>query len=380
MAEHDVNTEPVNQGPDPDDFRMSFGEHLEELRKRLIWGLLGVGVVACFTFYWGTDIVHWLQAPLFQAQNRLGLPEGTISTSVLTPFAVFMKVSIIAAIVLGSPWLVYQLWKFVEAGLYASERKVVYVLAPFSTIMVVLGVLFMYYILLPISVSFLLYFAQSYPETGGDRPSFLEIISAVSPFSDDEDSDGKQDDGKDKSPTSDEIEARRGNADLPILIEEDPEDPREGQMWVTKSESGAALKLRIDGRTRIIQQIGSRAVLPMIDVKEYIGFIMIMMLGIIIGFQLPVVMLIGGWTGIVPPSFVRKYRRYALFTCFALGALLTPSDPLSMLVLAVPLYLLYEVGIILIQITYRPRGLFWDDEDENNGDNEGDDGSAAQPT
>ena len=63
------------------------------------------------------------------------MPPNTIVTSVTAGFTVYIKVALISAAVIGAPWIVYQIWKFIEAGLYAHERKVVYILAPFSTIM-----------------------------------------------------------------------------------------------------------------------------------------------------------------------------------------------------------------------------------------------------
>lgn len=340
----------------PDDYRMSFGEHLDELRTRLIRGLLGVVVIAGGTFYFGKDIVWWLVQPLTQAQNRLGLPEGTISTSVLSPFAVFMKVSIISALIIGAPWLLYQIWKFVEAGLYSHERKFVIILIPFSTAMTVLGVLFMYYILLPISIAFLLFFASSYSASGGEKPSFIDTVKAVSPWGEDEGV---------KPPTAvddpDPVDLTRF---VVPQLEGDPEEPRPGQMWINTKDN--RLRIYFGQRTHVVSQLGGSIVQPMIDINTYIGFVMFMGLGIAIGFQLPVLMLVAGWSGAVNPVWLKNYRKHCLFVCFVLGAFLTPADPLSMMILAVPLYLLFEFGLILMGMTYKEPT--WGDEE---GDNDG---------
>jgi len=239
-------------------------------------------------------------------------------------------------------------------------------------------------------VSIPLLFSQNYPESGGEKPSFLDIVDAVSPFTGDDEAatggaDGTGDPG-DTTPGDDTppADTNPGDADLPAtdapppaqppgtpgafddipILTKDPPNPRNGQVWILrqKKDKPGNLKVFYDDRARVVANLGQRSLMqPMIDIKQYISFVMFMTLGIVIGFQLPVVMLVGGWTGVIPPTFVRKYRKYALFTSFVLGAFLTPSDPLSMMILALPLYLLYEFGIILISMTYKPRGMFWDD-------------------
>jgi sec-independent protein translocase protein TatC len=80
----------------------------------------------------------------------------------------------------------------------------------------------------------------------------------------------------------------------------------------------------------------------------------------VLSFQLPLVMLVLGWTGVVPPSFVARYRRHCIFICFALGAVLTPStDVVSMMVMSLPLWGLFEFGLVLMRLNYRPRSLPW---------------------
>jgi sec-independent protein translocase protein TatC len=76
-------------------------------------------------------------------------------------------------------------------------------------------------------------------------------------------------------------------------------------------------------------------------------------LGVVIAFQLPVVMLILGWSQLVSPYWLAQYRKYCVFACFALGAIFTPADPVSMLVLALPLWGLFELGVLLMKLTYR---------------------------
>jgi sec-independent protein translocase protein TatC len=93
---------------------------------------------------------------------------------------------------------------------------------------------------------------------------------------------------------------------------------------------------------------------PRVEIGSYISFVALLALGVVIAFQLPVVLLVLGWSGAVDPAWLAQYRRYALFACFAVGAVFTPADPVSMVVLAVPLYLLFELGLILARLK-KPR-------------------------
>jgi sec-independent protein translocase protein TatC len=121
---------------------MSLGDHLEALRKRLISGLIGIGIASLATMCYGRDIVAWLCEPLFVAQRELGLPQQTINLSVAGGFAIYVKVSLLAGLVIGIPWATYQLWKFVAPGLRKNEQRAFRVVVPYSSLMTVLSVLF----------------------------------------------------------------------------------------------------------------------------------------------------------------------------------------------------------------------------------------------
>src|SRR5262245_52646306 len=137
---------PGNPGTpgNPEDYTMSFGEHLEELRRRLLFAIYGVTVACFLTFYYTDAIFGWLVRPLLHAQMKAGVAPEVVAPKVITGFTLYMKIGVIAGLVLASPWVLYQLWKFISAGLYASERRVIYLLAPFSALMTFLGVIFLY--------------------------------------------------------------------------------------------------------------------------------------------------------------------------------------------------------------------------------------------
>src|SRR5512141_352616 len=96
----------------PDQFSMSFGEHLEELRRRLIHALIGVVIALLITMAYGRDIVTWLYQPLAEVQRQAGLPTQTYTRSAMSGFMVYMKVSFVAGLILAAPWIIYQFWKF----------------------------------------------------------------------------------------------------------------------------------------------------------------------------------------------------------------------------------------------------------------------------
>jgi len=131
--------------------KMTFLEHLDELRKRLlrIVTYILVGMLACF--YFSRDIYNFISVPMKKV-----LPPGRnfAYTNPTDPFTVYVKVALIAGIFLTIPFCLYEVWKFIAPGLYRRERR--YVLPfMFSTIVCFLaGGAFCYYIVLPNAFAF----------------------------------------------------------------------------------------------------------------------------------------------------------------------------------------------------------------------------------
>ena len=95
---------------------------------------------------------------------------------------------------------------------------------------------------------------------------------------------------------------------------------------------------------------------PMITYREYFSFAVNMSLAFGLCFELPIVILLLATLGIVTPEFLRRYRRHALVLCVVAGALLSPGDLVwTTMLLAAPLYLLYELSVVLTVIVYRRR-------------------------
>ena len=156
-ANADPEAEPV-QDADLEDSRMPFLSHLKELRDRVrnaaIFFMLAFGVC----FYYAQEIYDWLEAPVktaWMANPKLG--EFKMSFATLTePFWVNMSVALWAGIFLASPFIFYQLWKFIAPGLYKRERKITVAFAVFSAVFFVSGALFCYELVLGRIYEFLL--------------------------------------------------------------------------------------------------------------------------------------------------------------------------------------------------------------------------------
>ena len=89
-------------------------------------------------------------------------------------------------------------------------------------------------------------------------------------------------------------------------------------------------------------------------VDEYIGFVLRLLLGFGLVFELPVVTLLLARMGVVTPQLMRRFRRYGVIVIFLLAAIFTPPDPLSQLLMALPLLGLYEISIWVAKVASRP--------------------------
>jgi len=325
-----------------DDATMSLGDHLEELRKRLVLSLVGILIAAAVMLYFGQDMVSWLLVPLLNVHRYAGLPMQVINTGVTTGFAVYLKVSLIAGLVISSPWVVFQIWKFVAPGLYEQERKVILTILPFSAVMSALAVAFMYTVMLPICLAFMVFFSIGFPSPELGEAGWLDTLTGLTVRGDipliADTTDGR-----------DPTQADGTTHTIPLL-NVDPLEPTEGQAWIKLPER----ELRVAVGEQVLVFAGQAqglTVRPLLDLGQYISFVAALTLGTLIAFQLPVVMMVLGWTGMVDPAWLARYRRHALLIALVLGMLLTPADPLSMIALAVPLYILFEFGMLVMRVS-----------------------------
>ncbi len=154
---------------DDDQRIMSFGEHLEELRLRVLLALGGL-IVALLVCYFGFriqlyEMMWWpMQRALVRAQAEYAPTTHTttqpteikpVFTSPSDAFMVLLKTSFVAAFVIASPWVFYQMWAFIRSGLHANERRYVYILLPFSLLLFLAGAAFCYFLMMPFGLQFL---------------------------------------------------------------------------------------------------------------------------------------------------------------------------------------------------------------------------------
>jgi len=245
-------TDPVNKNDEMAGTEQPFVQHLFELRDRLLKALYGVlAVLVVLLLYPGPSQLYDLLAmPLVSA-----LPEGSrmIAVGVVSPFLVPIKVTVLSAIALSLPWILYQIWAFVAPGLYQHEKKLVLPLVSASTFLFYLGAAFCYFFV----------FGQAFPAIQKMAP----ISVAVSP-----------------------------------------------------------------------------------DIEAYLDFVITMFIAFGVAFEVPIVVVILARMGIVTVVQLKAFRTYFVVGAAAVAGLVTPPDPVSMIALLVPMYLLYEIGILAAQL------------------------------
>jgi sec-independent protein translocase protein TatC len=239
--------------PEPEnEVKAGFLEHLDDLRKRLVKAMIGIGLGALAIGVFSETIFHYVMRPVLAS-----LPEGQQQlhfTSYLEPFFVYLKVSLYGGLFLSAPWVLFQVWQFIAPGLYRKEKKLVVPFLMFGTLLFYAGAAFCYFLVMPIAF-----------------PALAGIA------------------GADMS--------------------------------------------------------------PILTMKEQLGLVLAMILGFGIVFELPVIIAFLSLIGLVTPQFLAKYRRHAVIVNVALAAVITPTgDPFSLALMALPMLLFYEVGILAARI------------------------------
>jgi sec-independent protein translocase protein TatC len=304
---------------DPDDYRMTVGEHLEELRSRLVWSLLGYAILLILCLVFARDhVLPWFCAPLFETLQKYDINPQLVADEVSEGFMVYLQVSMICAAAFAGPWILYQLWQFVAAGLYPKERKYVTKYLPLSITLLISGMLLVYFFVLPWTLDFFIGFSIGIPIPGQSH-----VVTTA--------------------PTS-----------QPALIVPsfpgEPEKKLERMMWF--DESIQQLKFVYRNKVRVISFGSSELLRPEITIDKYIDLVISMLISFGLAFQLPLVVLALAKIGIVEVSALKAGRRYVYFAMSIVAAVITPGDVITATVaLMVPLILLYELGIWLARGT-----------------------------
>ena len=123
----------------PRDQEAGLFEHLTELRSRLLYSVIGVMAVMCLTWNYALPIQGWFSAPITRVLHAHGGRGELISTDPTAFFTLQFQSSLLAALLLAAPWVLFQVWRFVEPALTNSERRYTLVLVPFSSILFFLG-------------------------------------------------------------------------------------------------------------------------------------------------------------------------------------------------------------------------------------------------
>lgn len=140
---------------------MTLAEHLVELRTRVVRALMAVAVAMVGTVFWYREIYEFLAAPYYESAAALGLAGQQLSA--IDPAEGFfqpLKVCFIAGVVAAAPVVLWQMWGFVAAGLYAHERRAVRVFFPVSLGLFALGLVAAYLLLIPFGMRFLIAWNQ----------------------------------------------------------------------------------------------------------------------------------------------------------------------------------------------------------------------------
>ena len=137
--------------------KMSFLEHLDELRKRIIWAVLALGggfIICCFFI---SQIFDFIMRPLQQM-----LPAGgtLVFTEPTEAFVLYIKIALIAGLILASPMVFLQVWLFVAPGLYAHEKKWAIPFVVMSSFFFVVGAAFAHYVVFPLTWRFFVSFTN----------------------------------------------------------------------------------------------------------------------------------------------------------------------------------------------------------------------------
>jgi len=141
---------------------MSFLDHLEELRRRIVYSIIAVavGFFACWGY--AEKIVGWMQKPIMEALQKNGMPQTLVYLNPTDPFNLYLKVGALAGVFVACPVVLYQVWMFISPGLYRHEKRYV---TPFmfSTVALFLaGGAFGYKLVYPAALDFLIGYGKQF--------------------------------------------------------------------------------------------------------------------------------------------------------------------------------------------------------------------------
>ncbi len=312
--------------------QMSFMDHLDELRVRLI--RIGYGLLICFigAYFFKEDIYRFLTEPLIKA-----VPKG-VELIYLDPteaFFTYIKVSFLAAIVISAPWIFYQLWRFIAPGLYKRERRMAWPFVLSSSVLFIGGAIFCFMIVFPYAFQFLRSF-----ETGQGAQDAAVMQQDAASFR-----------GFVHQEVKDQL-TKSGGAEVIIKL---PQGDRDS--LIKKIEDDVLEKALVMFASGKLERTapGELTIKAQFTMRNYLSFVSTLLIAFGVIFEMPLVLIFMGRLGIVTSKALRKKRKYAILIMFVVGAFFTPPDPVTQCLMAVPLCLLYEISIWMVAATERKK-------------------------
>jgi len=316
--------------PHPDDVRMTLGEHLEELRSRMIRALVGLAVGAAICFGLIEYIMAFLTSMMYATLRAQGQEAVMIQIHPAEQFMIELKVALIIGLMISAPYSLTQIWGFVAAGLYPKERRWVNRFAPVSIALFFVGALFFVVVASPLLLSFLISYRTSYPDLSRYLPSFLVPYANVRAIASPNEPGGYW-------PTTQQVAS----------FDHDPKDPLQGVPWLNRTQR--ELRIHYGANTYTLSHlqevVEGNVIKPEIRIGEFIPFMLQLAAAFGIGFQVPVVVAFLAATGIAQTKDMARLRRHVYFVMAIVAAVVTPPDPGSMLMLLGPMIGLFEIGL-----------------------------------
>lgn len=159
------------------DAAMPFLKHLEELRNRLIKCLIAVGIAFSVCYGFSERLFEFLMKPLCWSLSDTACRINF--TGLSEPFLVYLKVGLLGGFLAASPYILFQVWRFVAPGLYKRERRLLWPFVSFSTIFFVGGALFGYFAVFPFGFRFFLSYASPTVQPLLTMSEYLTLASSL---------------------------------------------------------------------------------------------------------------------------------------------------------------------------------------------------------
>jgi sec-independent protein translocase protein TatC len=157
----------TNPAPDPSEEQlngkqMSFLEHLEELRQRLLRAAVSLLVGFGICFYFAKNIYAFMARPLTSTLHQLGVSDKLVYTNPVDPFNLYIKLALLGGVFLASPYILWQIWLFVSPGLYRHEKKYVWPFVGLTSLLFAAGGYFAWGLAFPAALKFLVGYGNQF--------------------------------------------------------------------------------------------------------------------------------------------------------------------------------------------------------------------------